>query len=340
MDDRFITFYHTFRSWSHFLKKSQTWDKKTINSYQLKRIQCLLEHCLQHVPYYKQLFESNAIKLKNITSLADLGNIPLLTKDIIRDQQSNLKATNYPRNAFYQYHTGGTTGKPLYFNVEKVQWLGIHFAFNRHYMKKGGYHSYDKVISFCGIKTPVKYHPLYRTVELSSFYTTSSDFDQYNRIIHRFKPQFITAFPSALLLFTRDILNRKKNLYTNIHAIYCHGEVLNETQRTFLEETYNCRVFDQYGHREQCVYATTCPESNLYHVYPQYGIVEILDTQGQPIQSENKKGEIIATSLINNVFPFIRYKTDDFAETTSQTCPCMNHTLFIKRILGRTQEFP
>jgi len=333
------TFYHTFKTWYQFLKKSGEWNEKQIQNYQNHQLKSLINHAYHHVPYYHKLFQSKNLKPKDITQLSDIDKIPVLTKDIIMENISLLKAKNYPENSFHIRNTGGTTGTPLSFYVEKAKWLGIHFAFNKIYMQKAGYHWHDKVISISGIKNPMKHHPLYRTLELSSFHTTSKDFEKYNQHIHRFKPRFITAFPSALLLFTKDMINQKMDMYNGIQGIFCHGEILYPMQKKYLEDIYNCKVFDQYGHREQCVFATTCKQSNLYHVFPEYGIVEILNKQNQPMKSDNKTGEIVATSLLNYVFPFIRYKTNDLAEISNETCDCGSSYHLLKRIIGRTQEF-
>jgi len=333
------TFYHTFNTWHQFLKKSEKWDEKQIQNYQNHQLKSLINHAYHNVPYYQKLFQSKNLKPRDIIQLSDLEKIPVLTKDIIRKNISSLKAKNYPENSFYKRNTGGTTGTPLSFYVEKAKWLGIHFAFNKIYMQKAGYHWHDKVISISGIKNLKRHHPLYRTLELSSFNTTSIDFEKYNQHIHRFKPRFITAFPSALLLFTKDMINQKMDMYKGIQAIFCHGEILHPMQKKYLEETYNCKVFDQYGHREQCVFATTCKQSDLYHIYPEYGIVEILNEQNQPLDSYKNTGEIVATSLLNSVFPFIRYKTNDLAEISNETCNCGSRYPLLKKIIGRTQEF-
>ena len=335
----YYTFFNTFISWYRFLQKSATWNQKKTTEYQSNTLQKLINHAYHHVPYYHTLFKKKRIKPTDITIPDDLSKIPILTKDIIREQNTQIKATNYPKNAFHPYHTGGTTGTPLSFYIESSRWLGIHFAFNKTYMHSAGYQSYDKVISFAGTKQPITHHPLYRTIELSSFHTTTKDFDQYYHHIQKFNPRYITTFPSAIILFTHDRLNQKKDLNINLKAIFCHGEQLPPKQKRFLEETYDCPVLDQYGHREQCVYATTCPTSNLFHVYPHYGIAELLDENEQTTYSKGKTGEIVATSLINNVFPLIRYKTEDRAQLTNDTCSCGNHTTFFHSILGRTQEF-
>jgi phenylacetate-CoA ligase len=333
------TFYHTFSKWYKFLEKSQICDKQRIEKYQTNQLKSLISQSYNNVPYYHSIFKSKKIKPSEIQSLADIGKIPFLTKDDIKQYQSQLQAKNYPNIAFHQLQTGGTTGSPLIFYVEKTRWLGIHFAFNRFYMKKAGYQWFDKIVSFSGIPILKKYHPLYRTIELSSHYTNTSNYDHFNRLIHRFKPKYISAFPSAILLFTHDLIRQNRDLYTNIKAIFCHGEYLHQQEKKFLEEIYDCRVLDQYGHREQCVFASTSTNCDFYHVYPEYGIIELIDNHNRPIEKEGKIGEIVATSLINNVSPFIRYRTGDLAERLNEPCLCGRDTFTLKRIIGRSNEF-
>lgn len=334
-----ITFYQTFTKWYHFLKKTQTWNQERIKQYQQNQLQSLLKHSYDHVPYYNKLLKSNNIKPSDIKTLSDLSKIPILTKEHIRKNTEQFKATNYAKTAFQKRNTGGTTGKPLQFYLEKAAWLGIHFAYNKIYMQQADYKWKDKVVSIAGINQRRKYHPFLRTLELSSFHSTSKDLSYYHQQIKKFKPKYITAFPSALMLLTNHIQNSNKTMYPNLKAIFCHGERLDYWQKKYFEHTYKCNVFDQYGHREQCVFATTCNESNMYHIYPTYGIVEILDKNNEPVKAEEEQGEIIATSLTNKIFPFIRYRTEDLAIVTTKKCSCENNYPLIKKIHGRTQEY-
>jgi phenylacetate-coenzyme A ligase PaaK-like adenylate-forming protein len=334
-----VTFLNTFFSWYKFLQKSNKFSQKQIATYQLERIQSIIRQGYNHVPYYKELFDKNKLKPSSIQSLSDIKKIPLLTKNDIKKNIMQIKARNYPANAFQKRSTGGTTGIPLYFYLEKSHWLGIHFAFNRIYMQQAGYQWSDKIISIAGINQQAKKHPFFKTIELSSFHTTSKDLDHYIQLINRFKPKFITSFPSALLLLTNHLLQTNKQINTHLKAIFCHGETLEEWQREYFKNTYNCNVFDQYGHREQCVFATTCTKSNTYHFFPQYGFIEILNKSEKPVTREGEVGEIIASSLTNYIFPFIRYKTDDLAQYTTKKCSCESTYPIVKKILGRTQEY-
>ncbi len=332
-------FIRTFARWHRFLKKSQWWTTKQIEEYQNKKISELIQHCYNNVPYYREQLNNNSLRPSDITKSSDLQKMPLLSRETIQQNNSNLKATNVPSTAFKRTMTGGTTGTPLEFYTEHARWLGIHFAFNRIYMERAGYRYSDKTVSFTGCTKKSMYHPFLRTLELSSFHMTQEDvYDHYQKIIS-YKPTIITAYPSALTIFTEYLNRTDKKLPTPIKAVFLHGETLINHQRALFENTYDCPVFDQYGHREQCVLATTCERSNQYHVFPEYGIIEILDANGNQVTKEGKQGEIVATSLLNNVFPFIRYRTGDIAVVAHQQCSCGRSYPLIQSIIGRTQDF-
>jgi phenylacetate-CoA ligase len=73
-------------------------------------------------------------------------------------------------------------------------------------------------------------------------------------------------------------------------------------------------------------------------MFPQFGYVELIGKDGQHIQNEDEVGEVVGTSLVNHVFPFIRYKLGDLGVYTNQQCPCGCHYPLLKKIEGRTQE--
>jgi phenylacetate-CoA ligase len=334
----YITFFNAFSSWYHLLKKSQHWTKAQVQKHQSQRIKELISHSVRNVPYYRKLFDSYGIKLDHINKPSDITKLPYITREDIKHNLSQLKAENYPKNAFKKTMTGGTTGSPLELYIEHAQWLGVHFAFNKIYMEQAGYHWADKVVSFTGISERYMYHPFHRTFEISSFYTAKKDFDEWYDKILKFKPSFITSYPSSLTLFTQYVCNLQKKAPV-LKAIFLHGETIFDWQRKLLQNYYDCPVFDQYGHRERCVFATTCKHSDKYHVFPEYGLMEIIDRKGNIVTKKGEQGEIVATGFTNKVFPLIRYKTGDIAVVDEMDCECGRQYPVIERIIGRTQEF-
>ena len=61
-----------------------------IISLQNKKLQRLIRHCYDSVPYYTKLFDKLGIKPEDIKTREDLQKLPILTKQIIRDNYDDL----------------------------------------------------------------------------------------------------------------------------------------------------------------------------------------------------------------------------------------------------------
>ena len=75
----------------NFLLNSIEWDRNKLLQYQNEQLLKLIKHSYENVPYYTKLFNLHGIKLNNIQSKEDLKLLPLLTKEIIRDNLEDLK---------------------------------------------------------------------------------------------------------------------------------------------------------------------------------------------------------------------------------------------------------
>ncbi|GAI95041.1 unnamed protein product, partial [marine sediment metagenome] len=87
------------------------------------------------------------------------------------------------------------------------------------------------------------------------------------------------------------------------------------------------------------VLAGECEESTDYHIFPEYGLVELIDNNGNPVSKEEGIGEIVASGFNNYVMPFIRYRTGDIAVYVKEKCSCGRNYPLLKKVEGRMQEF-
>lgn len=111
-------------------------------------------------------------------------------------------------------------------------------------------------------------------------------------------------------------------------------------QRQLLEEVLDCRVYTWYGHSERTVLAGECEKSSSYHVFPEYGVFELINDEQKRVRNNGGMGTIVGTGLTNYVMPLIRYKTDDMATNSTEKCGCQRDYGIIKDVRGRwVQEF-
>ncbi|HUT00268.1 MAG TPA: phenylacetate--CoA ligase family protein, partial [Candidatus Thermoplasmatota archaeon] len=332
-------FYHKpYKKTYNFIKDSEWWTAEKIQQYQWERLLLLLRHAYEHVPYYKKLFRTQGITPNDIQSLQDFQQLPFLTKEIVQDHANELKATNYPAYAFEETNTGGSTGFLLRFPVEKGVWYAKHLAYITALFERGGCQTMDKSVQIIGREKPWEYRLIPRTLLLSSYKMTERNLLIYLQKIKQLQPSYFIGYPSAITLLATYMKHHDIEL-KGLKAIFCFGETIYDWQRDLLETFFNCRVHGQYGHREQCVLAGTCEKSNFYHIFPDYGYVELIDRNGKPVTQDGQSGEIVATGFHTGIFPFIRYKTRDIATYSAHHCECGRQSLLFQSIEGRVQDF-
>jgi len=104
---RGIPYYSLLRQY----EESQFYSPEKIEQLQKEKLQKLLLHSYKNVPYYREVFKERNLKPEHITSSRDLEKLPILTKDLI--------AQNIPPRKLSKQHTGGSTGEPLSFYIDK-----------------------------------------------------------------------------------------------------------------------------------------------------------------------------------------------------------------------------
>jgi phenylacetate-CoA ligase len=98
--------------------------------------------------------------------------------------------------------------------------------------------------------------------------------------------------------------------------------------RGFIEERFQCEIFDAYGSAERTLFATECERHDGLHMFEEYGITEIVDGDGHRLPNGDS-GKIVATSLHNRATPLIRYACGDIGTISETPCSCgRSHPLF------------
>jgi len=81
----------------HFLRKSQHWDRATLQRWQLERLNALLLQARDHSPYYAKALADVKLPLQ---SLDQLCGLPILDKPSLRQSFETLQCRNLPRSRF------------------------------------------------------------------------------------------------------------------------------------------------------------------------------------------------------------------------------------------------
>lgn len=308
--------------------------KQEIRKDQLDKLRELLIYAEENTEYYRNVFKAVGFEPRKFSSFEDLEVLPILTKEIIGTNSSELLSKDPSLSDALSMSSGGTTGTTLSFKMDKETHRRKEAQALRYWERHGYRPGKDKTIMFrAGVLVPLgqKIRKPWRTdsarkmLYLSSYYASDEFFDQYYEMLTKWRPKFMHFLPSAAYLFA-NFLN-ERGLTIPLEKAFSASEQLYDFQKDAIEKAFSCQVFDHYGHIEPGNYvAGQCSEGH-YHICSNDVFVEVLED-----------GRIIETSLVNRSMPFIRYEIGDMADGIYWDCACGANTPYVKKIQGRLSE--
>jgi phenylacetate-CoA ligase len=110
--------------------------------------------------------------------------------------------------------------------------------------------------------------------------------------------------------------------------------------RRKIEDFYGFKGYNSYGLSEMNGpgMAFECPEQNGMHIWEDNYIIEIIDPETLRPVPEGEEGELVATTLLREGMPILRYRTKDLTRIIPGPCPCGRTHRRIERITGRTDD--
>ena len=318
-----------------------------VEEYQISKVKELLKFSYENVPYYRMLFDKENINVYEFKSLTDIQKIPFLTKEIIKDNIDDLVVENYDKSNIRVAATGGSTGVPMKFFFNKFFFIARENAFIDTLYKRLGYKNGEKTVilrgnllkSFLGKNTMFKKRIFRNELLMSSYHLSDRNALLYLKNIEKFKPKCIKAYPSSLNILANYIVEHNYQNRICPEVIILASENITENQKSFFNEVFkNSRIASFYGHTEKASLAGECEKQDTYHFEPVYGFSELVNLDNEWSSEEDEIGEIVATGFNNYTMPFIRYRTNDLAINTSNSCECKRPYRIIKDVLGRTQD--
>lgn len=337
-----------YNNTKNMLINSDKFSENQLQDLKLNKLDNIVKYADKYSEYYHKLFIDNKINLNNIKDYNEFKKIPFLTKELVKENHKIILTKNVDYKFVKEVTTGGTTGVPMTFYMNKLEWAQEN-AFIDHIFNRIGYKNGMRTAILRGNPVSIvksknifwekKVH--FNEEIFSTFHLTNNNIPYYLEELKAFKPICIKAYPSSLYILANYINNNNlSNEFKFIKYIILASENIFKSQREEFKQAFiNSKIFSFYGHTEHGCLAGECELSEYYHIQDEYGFVEILDEKGNEVINEDEIGEIVCTSFLNKDFPFIRYKTGDMAVVTKKKCDCGRGYKLIKRIEGRKQDF-
>ncbi|HPG38207.1 MAG TPA: hypothetical protein PLP19_01430 [bacterium] len=339
LPQQFYPGYYTYKKFRSLISATEKSSDAQINEFQYFHLKKIINYTWSHVCGYRELWEENNFNPEKLKSIEDIQLIPFITKELLRDNLD--KFTNKNLKSIKYCTTGGSTAIPFGFYEQRDnQYIENAFIFDIWNRKNNKLKLNTLTTILRGAKIDNGYHYNPRSgLILSSYDLNPDNVKLYIQQIEKYKTLFFQAYPSAIYLLAKIMQDNNLKLKHKFKSLMLGSEPLYEFQRELLNKIFNTAISHWYGHAEKVVLAGNCEYNDYFHIFPQYGITEILGSENQPVTDGNV-GELVGTGFWNFATPFIRYRTKDFAELAGKKCPqCHRNYRLLKKVDGRAQEF-
>ena len=338
-----------FQRYVEEFRQRDRWQPERMREFVNARLRDVLLHAFAEVPYYRAKWAESGIGQAGLERMdaACLPRLPITPKTDLRTHSQTLIAEDVARREkLHPYYTSGSTGTPIkcYFTADGHRrffaarearafgWAGASIRQPRSMI--GG----RMIVPEADAAPPYyRYNWAEKQVYFSAYHISPGRVHAYVEGFNRYRPEVLTGYAYSHYALGRMMLEQGLKLDYRPKALILSSEKLTRDMKDVIGRAFGARAFEEYGAVEQCVLLTECEHGNL-HVNPDFGVVEVVDENGNPVP-DGKAGRIVCTGLLNEAQPLIRYDIGDIGVLSKDACLCgRTHLPVIQEIVGRLED--
>jgi phenylacetate-CoA ligase len=290
-------------------------------------------------PFYRTRFAEASTIQAPPSTLADLADLPMTTKQDLRDAYPyGLLAVGKERLATY-HESSGTAGQPTASYYTAEDWVDLAERFAR---KTIGILPTDTFL----VRTPYALlltgHLAHAAGRLCGATVVPGDNRSlampYSRVVRVMRDLGVTitwSVPTECLLWAAAAQAAgvdPRADFPALRGLFVGGEPLSAARRRRISQLWGVPVIEEYGSTETGSLAGECPAGRL-HLWSDRLVFEVYDPETGRFSQEGR-GQLVATTLYREAMPLVRYNLEDTVEVDTSDCDC-GWQLPTVRVLGR-----
>ena len=282
--------------------------EKTRRGFHFTKLKEILDYSYHNIPFYEEFYSSKNYKPQSFKSLEDFSDVPVINKDILK--QYSLDQRSLMLGGATLSNTGGTTGKPLDFRLDKHcfhrEWSYMHNIWSRL-----GYSYLDLKLTFRGTnigQTPLKYNVIHNEYIVNAYLGVGLVLESISKLTVNNKVKFLHGYPSAIYEFCKYMqinnISSEDLFKGQLKGVLFGSEFPAPQYRNLIEEVLKVPTLSWYGHSEFAILAQET-QPFLYSPLQTYGFAESVSMR------QGDGASLVGTGYYNHASPFIRYDTGD-----------------------------
>lgn len=306
-----------FNKTLHSYKQRSNWTYEQKCEFRDERLQKMVRYCYQSVPYYRKIFDEYGINPDSINTLDDLKVIPILTKNMVKDNFKDLISDDFDKNKMIKTSTSGTTGSGLFFyTTDKAiheQFATFWRARNNIGIELEEYNATfggQNIVPLEQNKSPFwRYNIPGNQVYFSVYHLNEKNIESYISELGKKKIKWIHSYPSAISLIAQYMIENDIKLKNKVRFITTGSENLMDTQKDIIYNAFGVVPYQHYGQAENVAIFSEDVDHKVL-VDEDFSAVEFI------YDSELQIYKVVGTSFNNYAMPFIRYEVGDVVDYT------------------------
>lgn len=319
-----------------------------------ERMRRLLSWAAKETPFYQQFFAGHGVDATQISGKADLHELPILDKELVRDAQlaappfGNIISQSRMADLAHIVKTSGTTGAPTLMAWSRQDWRLAPEVLARNLWSAGlrpgmglvhlwpiggaqiGSIWVRDAAERCGA-VPLNIGGRDFMLEPEP----SADF--IKRVGTGMPLGAVTSFALAEKI-GRELADR--DVTSPFRFLFLAGQPSTSAMRKALKALHpQAETFDMWASTEVQTFAEC--SAGRHHLQEDLIVHEVVDPiTGKPAKA-GEKGIVVVTSLIQHTMPLIRFSMDDVVvnSVVDEPCDCGRHQpTFTASILGRSSD--
>ncbi len=319
-----------------------------IDREQAAKLRVLLTDSVPHSPFWSAKLAG--VDLSAVRSAADLGRLPLCTKqELVDDQAAHPPfgtALTKPAAAFNRVHqTSGTTGEPLRWLDDADGWAWFGRCWEEIY-RLAGLTADDRLFFPFSFGPFIGFWAAFDAAARAGRFTIAGggmSSEGRLRLISTVTPSVVCCTPTYALRLAEVAEATGFDLPgCSVTKLFVAGEPGGAVPevRDRIEEAWGATVFDQWGMTELgSVTAVAAGDREAIYVLDREFVAEVLDPETHEPVAAGETGGLVVTNLGRLSSPLIRYRTGDLVRLSAEPSPIgLPYTRLEGGILSRLDD--
>lgn len=321
-------------AWFVALTWARQWGRRdALARYQVRRLDAFLAHCTERVPYYR---DRPAYHRRPLRSLADVAELPLLTKQELRTHADEVVADGIDRAACLEFRTSGTTGRRLTVLHDEESHDHHFAACVRRFLATHDYLPTDRLSHLRHFAPPTR---SFQSVGLFRRHVipTTAPMAEIKAQLLGNRPHVVIGYPTHLRELLRALTPHElAALRSTLKLLMTESELLVPEHRRALVAGFGVPVFDEYSSWETLNIYYECHRGGR-HIAEDRVLVEVVDDDGHPCPA-GAEGHVVVTHFVERAMPLVRYVLGDLGVIEPDPCPCGRRFRVMRLTRGRVND--